>query len=90
MKDKNDGWRAEKEFIRSKMGRNNINTNTDRTKSQEQAAIDYIAEKNKAVNAILDRNGFRSDINVIMEMINKLRYDAAGTIVDKMLSIQPN
>ncbi len=72
MKDKNDIWRAEREFIRSNMGYKNAMAVKDRVKVQSPE--EFIAEKKKAIDSILERPGFRMPLEKLMEMINKMRY----------------
>lgn len=78
MKDKNDTWRAEAEYNRSKIGYRNAMKVKEKIKTQSPE--EFVAERKKAVDAILNRKGFRTPIEKMMEMINNLRYANAGIL----------
>jgi|GEM_PF-7105189 len=72
MKDKNDNRRAELEMTNSRMFGENKMTGDPET--DKEIMDRFLAEKQKAINSILNRAGFVTQFAKIMEMVNHYRY----------------
>ncbi len=74
MKEKNDVWRANREFLTNEDYFLPVNIMTGDDEKDKKMMEDFWSEKKKAIDSILNRPGFRTPLEKLMEMINKMRY----------------
>jgi hypothetical protein len=85
MKTKSDYRRAELELANSR--KFTFETNQTASTPEEDVAIAerFMAEKQKAIDSILNRAGFRVEFEKIMEMINQYRNSFESNLISAML-----
>ncbi len=79
MKEKNDVWRAKRELLNDSSF-SPVNIMTGDTEKDKKMMDDFGLEKKKAIDSILNRKGFRTPIEKMMEMINNFRYANASNL----------
>ena len=80
LKGKYDNFRAQMELHKNKWGHDNPHIMTGDKERDRQTLTDHYDRRNKAIEDILNRKNFVTDINVIIDMINKLRYRANSIV----------